>query len=308
MRKPFFTSPMTTLNSSSKIIDGKAIANRIQSKLFERVKSLQSYRTKPKLAVILVGYRKDSKSYVTMKERAAQRIGIDFQLLQFSENVSQDDLLIHISQLNLNVNVHGIIVQLPLPSHISKEEVIESISPHKDVDGFHPLDFGKLALEGFEPLFSPCTPKGVMRLLKECNISLPGKHVVVLGKSNIVGLPMSMMLLKENATVTVCNALTVDEEMITQQADILISAMGCPQLVKKHWLKEGAIVIDVGINAISDDTKKNGYRLVGDVDYNDVIEKVGLITPVPGGVGPMTVAMLMEATVESFERHIFNKN
>jgi len=287
---------------SSKIIDGKLIANQIQTRLKERIFSYRDYRIKPKLAVILVGDRKDSEAYVRMKERAAQSIGIEFKLLRFSENIAQYDLLIHLSTLNHDSSIHGIIVQLPLPKHISKETVIEYILPEKDVDGFHPLGFGKLALDGFEPLFSPCTPKGVMTLLKEYGVSLPGKHVVILGKSNIVGLPMCLMLLKEQATVTVCNVLTVDEEMITQQADILISATGCPLLVKKEWIKQGAIVIDVGINAIPDETRKNGYRLVGDVDFNDVFEKASLITPVPGGVGPMTVAMLMQATVESFER------
>lgn len=293
----------------SKIIDGKAIAQSIKYKLISRLSRLKSYTNRvPKLSVILVGTRNDSVAYVRMKEIAAKEVGINFKLHEFDNNVTQSELLNAITVLNNDDDVHGIIVQLPLPLHINKSIIIESINPHKDVDGFHPLGFGKMGMEGFEPLFYPCTPRGIMKLLEHYNISVEGKHVVVLGQSNIVGMPISLMLLHKNATVTVCNAYTKNEDDITRQADILISACGCPHLVKRDWIKEGAIVIDVGINSIPDSTKKNGYRLVGDVDFENVKERASLITPVPGGVGPMTVAMLMQSTIESFERSIHYKS
>lgn len=283
----------------SKIIDGKALSISIMNELKNRVKN---YKSAPGLAVILVGNRNDSSTYVRMKQKAALQIGIAFELYKFDENVTQPELIENLEKLNDNDNVHGIIVQLPLPPHICKDKIIESINPAKDVDGFHPLSFGKLALEGCTPLFRPCTPRGVMKLLDHYEVDVKGKHVVVLGKSNIVGMPLTLMLLHRQATVTVCNIFTKDEEKITRQADVLISACGCAKLVKKDWVKEGAVVIDVGINSIEDSTKKSGYKLVGDVDFENVKDVASHITPVPGGVGPMTVAMLMLSTVESFER------
>lgn len=287
--------------NSSKLLNGKALATHINNGLKIKVSQLA---VKPRLSVILVGERKDSKTYVDMKRQAAQNIGIDFQLLKLSEMTTQQQLLSELEKLNNDDSVNGIIVQLPLPSHLNKHDVILCINPSKDVDGFHPLGFGKLALEGFTPLFMPCTPVGVMELFNFYNINLEGQHIVILGKSNIVGLPMSLLLLKAHATVTVCNAKTLNEIEITRQADILISAVGIPHLVKKDWIKEGAIVIDIGINTIADSTKKSGYRIVGDVDFDDVIDKVKYITPVPGGIGPMTVAMLMQATVKSYENRV----
>lgn len=289
----------TMSKSKPLLLDGKSLSNKISSELRTR---LSFHETKPGLAVIIVGDRKDSETYVRMKRIAAQNIGIDFRMYKHSDNISENDLLNEISLLNNDNNIDGIIVQLPLPQHIDKRKIISSISIHKDVDGFHGLNIGNLALEGHEPLFSPCTPRGVMELLRAYNVELKGKHVVVLGKSNIVGLPMSLMMLNENATVTVCNQSTQNEEQITRMADVLVSAVGKPHLVKEDWVKDGVVVVDIGINAILDTSKKLGYRIVGDVDFDGVSKKASMITPVPGGVGPMTVAMLMKAVVESFER------
>lgn len=291
------------------IIDGKMVSQRIKDGLKWEITALQRrYQTdmKPGLAVILVGNRKDSETYVRMKNIAAEKLGIHFELHRHPLDVTEKELLYSIGTLNHSNHIHGIIVQLPLPDHIDKRNVISKVSVTKDVDGFHGLNIGNLALEGQTPFFSPCTPRGVMELLNYYNVNVTGKHCVVLGKSNIVGLPMSLMLMNEFATVTVCNHLTQHESEITRMADILISAAGVPELVKGDWVKDGAVVIDIGINAVDDSSRKRGYRLVGDVDYNKVKEKASLITPVPGGVGPMTVAMLMKATVESYEHHLCN--
>lgn len=304
------TSSRVMHTRNSNIIDGKLVSNNIKSKLSSRILDLQAqYSTtqKPGLAVVLVGDRKDSSTYVRMKRLAAEKLGIHFELHKHSLDVTEKELLYSIGALNIDKNIHGIIVQLPLPAHIDKRNVIAKVSITKDVDGFHGLNIGNLALEGHEPFFTPCTPRGVMELLKHYKVPITGKHYVVLGKSNIVGLPMSLMLLNEDATVTVCNHLTERESDITRTADVLISATGNPGLVKSDWIKDGAVVVDVGINAVPDSTRKRGYRLVGDVEFEEVSKKASLITPVPGGVGPMTVAMLMQATVESFERHVSNK-
>ena len=289
------------------LIDGTAVAKKIKLGLKNRIKNLQfvfDTTIKPGLADVLVGNSKDSETYVRMKNKAANALGIHFELHKHSVDITEKELLYKIGTLNHSSHIHGIIVQLPLPDHIDTRNIISKVSITKDVDGFHCLNIGELALEGYEPLFVPCTPRGVMELLSHYNVCAKGKHVVILGKSNIVGLPMSLMLLNENATVTICNSETINEEEITRSADILISAVGIPHLVKEDWVKEGVIVIDVGINAVDDTTRKRGYRLVGDVDFENVRKKASLITPVPGGVGPMTVAMLMKATVESFQRHL----
>jgi 5,10-methylene-tetrahydrofolate dehydrogenase/methenyl tetrahydrofolate cyclohydrolase len=291
----------------STIVDGKLIADKIKEQLKLRISKYTHLNVKPTLAVIMVGDRKDSETYVRMKKQAAEQLGINFLLYKHDTTISQQQLLNEIDNLNNDNDVDGIIVQMPVPNHIDKRQIISHISVNKDVDGFHGLNIGNLALEGHEPLFIPCTPRGVMEILKHYNVQVKGKHVVVLGKSNIVGLPMSLMLLNELATVTVCHSETVDEEKITRTADILISAVGKPHLVKADWVKDGAVVIDIGINPIIDSTKKTGYRIVGDVDFEEVKKKTSLITPVPGGVGVMTVCMLMSATVESFERKIRNK-
>jgi len=296
-------------NSMATIIDGNLISRRIKDNLSKRIVDIQNkYRTDtlPGLAVVLVGDRPDSETYVRMKEIAAEKLDIYFELHRYPSDISERELLYEIGILNHNSEIHGIIVQLPLPSHIDVRNVISTISVTKDVDGFNVLNIGKLALEGYSPEFVPCTPRGVMELLKAYNINVKGKHCVVLGKSNIVGLPMSLMLLNENATVTICNSETDrdSEPGIVRSADIIISAVGIANLVKEEWVKPGAIVIDIGINCVPDVTKKRGYRIVGDVDFENVKKRAKMITPVPGGVGPMTVAMLMQATVDSYERHL----
>lgn len=292
---------------TSNLIDGSMVAKGIRNDLKDRIIALKEKHNtdiKPGLAVVLVGSRKDSETYVRMKRRAAENLGIHFELHKHPVDITEKELLYEIGSLNHSRNIHGIIIQLPLPEHINKKNVISKVSITKDVDGFHGLNIGNLALEGHEPYFSPCTPRGVMELLKYYKVPIQGKHYVVLGKSNIVGLPMSLMLLNENATVTICNQHTQREPQITRDADVIISAVGKPELVKEDWVKDGVVIIDVGINPLPDKTKKRGYRLVGDVDFDNVKKKARLITPVPGGVGPMTVAMLMKATIESYERFI----
>jgi 5,10-methylene-tetrahydrofolate dehydrogenase/methenyl tetrahydrofolate cyclohydrolase len=293
--------------SPSNIIDGILISQSIKTKLRARIveiRKMYNIDMKPGLAVVLVGSKKDSETYVRMKQIAAEELDIHFELHRYDDKTTEQELLQEIERLNDTSHIHGIIVQLPLPQHIDKRNVITKLSILKDVDGFNALNIGTLALDGYSPYFVPCTPRGVMELFKAYNIEVKGKHCVVLGKSNIVGLPMSLMLIKENATVTICNSETINEPEIVRSADIIISAVGIAKLVKEDWVKPGAIVIDVGINCIPDNTRKCGYRLVGDVDFENVKNKARMITPVPGGVGPMTVAMLMQATVDSFERHL----
>lgn len=289
------------------IINGSAIAKQLSIQLHNRILQLRTqYNCErfPGLAVIIVGNRKDSETYVRMKERSAKNLQINFSLIKYPDTVTQQQLVNDIRSLNIRHDVDGIIVQLPLPDHINKREVLSAVSIDKDVDGFNAVNIGNLALEGYDALFSPCTPRGVMHLLKHHNVELSGKHVVVLGKSNIVGLPLSLMLMKQNATVTVCNSETQNEPAIVRMGDIVISAVGKPGLVKADWIKPGAVVIDIGINSVVDSSKPSGYRLVGDVDFEAVKEIASLITPVPGGVGPLTVQMLLEGTVDSFERAI----
>ena len=288
----------------AEVIDGRKIAENVGEELIDRIKKLEEIGIIPGLAVIVVGDRPDTLSYVKMKQQKAAKLGIFFRLIQFSiDKVSEKELLDEIDVLNENPEIHGIIVQLPLPEHIDKKRVTSRISVEKDVDGFHELNMGRLALCGYTPNFIPCTPRGVCELLKQYNINVEGKHVVILGKSNIVGLPMALLMMQNEATVSILNALTPEslEINLIQTADIVISAVGKAFLVKKEWIKKGAVVIDIGINPIADLSKKSGYRLVGDVDYENVKDKAGMITPVPGGVGPMTVIMLMKATVESCE-------
>lgn len=285
-----------------KTIDGKMLASQIRCKLKEQVQIInQRYGRNPGLAVLMAGDRKDSETYVRMKKLAAAEIGIVCDVHQYPSDITEEVLNGEIDVLNRDERVDGIIVQLPLPPQINKYSVLSRIDVTKDVDGFHVNNMGALALEGYEPMFMPCTPRGVMELLDYYKISVEGKHVVILGKSNIVGLPLAFMMMKRNATVTVCNHMTQNEEQITRQADVLVSAVGIPGLVKLDWVKEGVIVVDVGINSIV--TKEQKNKIVGDVDAG-VFEKALLMTPVPGGVGPMTVAMLMKATVESSLRRL----
>ncbi|PIN05367.1 Methylenetetrahydrofolate dehydrogenase/methylenetetrahydrofolate cyclohydrolase [Handroanthus impetiginosus] len=287
------------------IIDGKAIAQTIRSEVAVEVRHLsETYGKVPGLAVVIVGNRKDSQSYVNMKRKACAEVGIKSVDVDLPEEVSESELISKIHELNANPDVHGILVQLPLPKHINEEKILSEISLDKDVDGFHPLNIGKLAMKGRDPLFVPCTPKGCLELLSRSGISVKGKNAVVVGRSNIVGLPVSLLLLKEDATVTIVHSRTKEQESIIRNADIVIAAAGQAMMIKGSWIKPGAAVIDVGTNAVDDSTKKSGYRLVGDVDFQEACNVAGWITPVPGGVGPMTVAMLLKNTLDGAKRVI----
>ncbi|KAI9161772.1 hypothetical protein LWI28_020547 [Acer negundo] len=287
------------------IIDGKAIAQTIRSEIAHEVRLLsQKYEKVPGLAVVIVGNRKDSQSYVNMKRKACAEVGIKSFDIDLPEQVSEAHLISKVHELNAMHDVHGILVQLPLPKHINEEKVLTEISIEKDVDGFHPLNIGKLAMKGREPLFLPCTPKGCLELLSRSGISVKGKKAVVVGRSNIVGLPVSLLLLKADATVTVVHSHSPDPESVIREADIIIAAAGQAQMIKGSWIKPGAAVIDVGTNAVDDPTKKSGYRLVGDVHFKEACKVAGWITPVPGGVGPMTVAMLLRNTLDGAKRVI----
>lgn len=289
----------------AKLIDGKAIAQTIRSEIADEVRLLsQKYGKVPGLAVVIVGNRKDSQSYVGMKRKACAEVGIKSFDVDLPEQVSEDELVAKVHELNTNPELHGILVQLPLPKHINEERVLGAISIEKDVDGFHPLNIGRLAMKGREPLFQPCTPKGCLELLSRSGITIKGKRAVVVGRSNIVGLPVSLLLLKADATVTVVHSRTSDPEHIVREADIVIAAAGQAMMIKGDWIKPGAAVIDVGTNAVDDPSKKSGYRLVGDVDFQEASKVAGWITPVPGGVGPMTVAMLLRNTVDGAKRVI----
>ncbi|KAB5534442.1 hypothetical protein DKX38_017528 [Salix brachista] len=287
------------------VIDGKFIAQTIRSEIAEEVRQLsEKYGKVPGLAVVIVGNRKDSQSYVGMKRKACAEVGIRSFDMNLPEQISEAELVSKVHELNANPDVHGILVQLPLPKHINEEKVLSEISLAKDVDGFHPLNIGKLAMKDREPLFQPCTPKGCLELLHRSGISIKGKRAVVVGRSNIVGLPVSLLLLKADATVTVVHSRSNDQESIIREADIIIAAAGQPMMIKGSWIKPGAAVIDVGTNAVDDPSRKSGYRLVGDVDFEEACKIAGCITPVPGGVGPMTVAMLLKNTLDGAKRVI----
>ena len=286
---------------STIIIDGKAIAAEIRAEAREQATALKSKGIEPCLAAVLVGDNPASKAYIGTKRRACEEVGVKSVLHTPSADISEGDLLALIDDLNNDDTVHGILVQLPLPNHIDEDRVIERISPTKDVDGFHPANVGKLVI-GLDTL-KPCTPAGIPELIVRSGLEVSGKHVVIVGRSNIVGKPAMNILVQKaanaNATVTVCHSGTPDLPAITKLGDILVAAIGRPEYVTADMVKPGATVIDVGINRVEDDTKPRGYRLVGDVDFKGVKEVAGAITPVPGGVGPMTVAMLMVNTVKA---------
>jgi methylenetetrahydrofolate dehydrogenase (NADP+)/methenyltetrahydrofolate cyclohydrolase len=286
------------------IIDGKAIAAKVREDARVRTQMLKSRGIRPCLAVILVGENPASVSYVTGKEKALAEAGMDGRDLRLPAATGESDLLALIASMNDDDTVHGILVQLPLPPHINEDRIISAISPQKDVDGFHPVSAGNMVLG--RPGFLPCTPNGIVYLLKEMNIKTTGAHAVILGRSNIVGKPLANLLIRRdvNATVTICHTGTPDFSVYTKQADILIAAAGKPGLVNAAMVKPGAAVIDVGVNRVPDSSKKSGFILRGDVDY-DAVEKVaGWITPVPGGVGPMTIAMLMRNVLEAAEHTV----
>ena len=286
---------------SATIIDGKAIAAQVRGEVAEKVSALKAKGITPCLAVILVGENPASVSYVTGKQKALAEVGMADRSLHLPESTTEEELLKIIDDLNKDTTVHGILVQLPLPEHINEEKVLLAIYPEKDVDGFHPMNVGNLVIG--KKAFLPCTPHGIIVLLEKMGIETSGKHAVVIGRSNIVGKPVSLLLARKetNCTVTICHTGTKNMAEMTRQADILIAATGRPHTVTKDMVKPGAVVIDVGVNRIPDDTKKSGFRLTGDCDYADLLETASFITPVPGGVGPMTIAMLMFNTLESAE-------
>jgi 5,10-methylene-tetrahydrofolate dehydrogenase/methenyl tetrahydrofolate cyclohydrolase len=290
---------------SAKIIDGKAIAATIRGEVKAEVEAMQAHYGKvPGLATVLVGERRDSQSYVRMKKKACAEVGITSFGHDLPADISQQELLQIVRDLNANPDVHGILVQLPLPDHIDEEEILSAVSLEKDVDGFHPINIGRLSMKRREPLFVPCTPKGCIELLLRTGVEIEGKRAVVLGRSNIVGLPVSMLLLHRNATLTICHSRTKDLPGVVREADILVAAVGRAEMVRGDWVKPGAVVIDVGINSVDDPTRERGYRLVGDVAFDEVKEVAAAITPVPGGVGPMTIAMLLRNTTDSARRTV----
>ena len=286
------------------IIDGKAIAATIREEIKSEVSTM---KTKPGLAVVIVGERKDSQTYVRMKRKACEEVGIESFHAEIPGTATEKEVLDVVKKFNADARVHGILVQLPLPKHMDEEKILAAISIEKDVDGFHPENIGKLAMKGHEPLFVPCTPKGCVELLKRSGVDPSGKNAVVVGRSNIVGMPAAMLLMGANATVTVVHSKTQNPKKICREADIIVAACGSAEMVKRDWVKPGAVVIDVGTNAVDDKTKKSGYRLVGDVDYENVRKVASKITPVPGGVGPMTIAMLLSNTLASGKRALENK-
>jgi methylenetetrahydrofolate dehydrogenase (NADP+)/methenyltetrahydrofolate cyclohydrolase len=288
----------------TKIIDGNEIANEIRNELKKRIAELRSKGVIPGLTVVLVGEDPASQVYVRMKGKSCEELGLYSETIRLPADHKEDDLLKLIDDLNANPRIHGILIQLPLPDHINETKILDRISPDKDVDGFHPVNVGRMLIG--DPGFLPCTPHGVQELLVRSGNSPEGKHVVVVGRSNIVGKPVAAILMQKkkgaNATVTVCHSRTKDLPSITRQGDIVIAAMGVPQFIKADMVKDGAVVIDVGVNRVDDPSAKKGYRLVGDVDFEAVKEKASAITPVPGGVGPMTIVMLMKNTVISAEK------
>jgi len=298
---------------TAQLIDGTAIAQSVRDEVKEKVaKRLAEGKSQPGLATVLVGERIDSATYVSMKQKACAELGMTSFHHPVPADITQEDLEKLIKQLNADPKVHGILVQLPLPDHLDEERVLSLISIEKDVDGFSPINLGRLAQKGREPLFVPCTPYGCIYLLKRAGVKIAGANAVVLGRSNIVGMPAALLLIKENATVTVVHSKTKDIPAVMRDADIIIAAIGRAEMVRGDWIKPGAAVIDVGINGIpklnpdgtqmiSQKTGKPLQRLVGDVNFEEAKEVAGFITPVPGGVGPMTIAMLMANTLRAAE-------
>lgn len=280
----------------SEIINGKELSKKIKKELKEKVKELKEKGINPKLAVIMVGDDAGSQVYVRNKSKACEKVGIKFEEYLFDDKLQEKELLQLIEKLNLDDSVHGILLQSPVPKHIDINKAFRTISPDKDVDGFNPINVGNLSIG--EDAFISCTPYGIVKMLEEYNIETVGKKAVILGRSNIVGKPMIQCMLNKNSTVTVCHSKTKDIEEEVKRADIVIAAIGKPKFVKAHMVKEGAVVIDVGINRLEDGT------ICGDVDYDEVSKKASYITPVPGGVGPMTIAMLLSNLVKAAKKSL----
>mmetsp|Transcript_6097 Transcript_6097/g.9204 ORF Transcript_6097/g.9204 Transcript_6097/m.9204 type:complete len:326 (-) Transcript_6097:236-1213(-) len=310
-------NPVRPFSSAGNIIDGVATAKAIRSELKEKVSKMAH---KPGLAVVLVGDRRDSATYVKSKKKACKEIGVESFSVDYPSDVSESELLNKIDELNKKEDVHGILVQLPLPTHICEQTVIEKIAVEKDVDGLHPLNVARLNQTNTHKAARDawtsdaldfnvaCTPEGIIELLDRIGCGIESKRAVVIGRSNIVGIPIALLLMQRNATVTIAHSRTQDIAGVVRQADIVVAAVGRAEMVKGEWLKPGAVVIDVGINSVEDKTTKKGYRLVGDCHFESCKEVAGHITPVPGGVGPMTIAMLLKNTVKSAERSFSRKN
>ena len=284
----------------AQIIDGKAIAAQVREQVgLEVAEMIKEGIPQPGLATVLVGENPASKVYVSSKQKACAELGMQSFGYQLPATASQKEVENLVAELNADPKVNGILVQLPLPSGLIEEDVLKTISLEKDVDGFHPINIGRLAQKGRDPLFVPCTPYGCIFLLEKMGVKLDGANAVVLGRSNIVGMPAALLLVRENATVTICHSRTKDLPGVVRGADVLIAAVGRPEMVRGDWVKPGAVVIDVGINRIDDPSHPKGSRLVGDVCFDEVKEVASAITPVPGGVGPMTIAMLMRNTARA---------
>jgi methylenetetrahydrofolate dehydrogenase (NADP+)/methenyltetrahydrofolate cyclohydrolase len=287
---------------AAKIIDGEAVAGRIREEVTAAVERMvREHNIRPGLATVLVGDNPASQQYVRMKQNRCKQVGIESFGHQLPASASQSEVEKLVRDLGADSKVHGILVQLPLPNQIDEEKILSAIPLEKDVDGFHPVNIGRLAMKGRKPLFVPCTPAGVIRLLEEAGAKFDGAEAVVLGRSNIVGMPVALLLIHRNATVTVCHSRTYDLPGVCRRADILVAAVGRPMMVKADWVKSGAFVIDVGSNRIEAPGTEKGYRWVGDVDFEAVKEVAGAITPSPGGVGPMTIAGLLQNTLRAAE-------
>jgi methylenetetrahydrofolate dehydrogenase (NADP+)/methenyltetrahydrofolate cyclohydrolase len=281
------------------LLDGKALSKKYQEHITREVEELKlKYNKIPGLAVVMAGNNPASQVYVKKKDKMSLKSGMNSRQIHLPEDVSEEKLLDIINELNMDETIHGILVQLPLPEHINTEKILLSIRPEKDVDGFHPVNLGKL-LAGMEPYAIPCTPLGIIKMLEDYNIDLKGKNTTVIGRSNIVGKPVSLLLLAKHATVTLCHSRTRDIEGICRRSDVIVAALGRPKFVKADWVKEGAVIVDVGINRLEDTGK-----LCGDVDFKNVEPKASYITPVPGGVGPMTIAMLLDNTLRLFKKSL----
>ncbi|KAL3525014.1 hypothetical protein ACH5RR_013386 [Cinchona calisaya] len=303
MCSEFVSTRAYSNRETARRIDGQLIAEEIRLGISAEVSRMKSSIEKvPGLAVIMVGQRRDSQAYVRNKMVACEEVGIKFVLIELPENCSEDEICNALRNFNEDSSIHGILVQLPLPQHLDDGRILDAIRLEKDVDGVHPMNIGNLAMHGKEPLCIPCTPKGCVELLLRSDVEIVGKQAVVIGRSNIVGLPTSLMLQRYHATVSIVHAFTKNPEKITREADILVAAAGVPNLVRGSWIKPGAVVIDVGTNPIEDPNCENDYRLIGDVCYEEAVKVASAVTPVPGGVGPMTVAMLLFNTLESARR------
>lgn len=287
---------------SAKVIDGTKVAARVRDEIAVAVAEMkEKHNYTPGLATVLVGEDPASATYVRSKQRMCERLGIRSVGHKLPADASQEEVVALVAKLNADPDVNGILVQLPMPKHINEEAVLNSIDLEKDVDGFHPVNIGRLAMKGRDPLFIPCTPAGCMELLADAGVQTKGAEAVIVGRSNIVGLPMAMLLQKADATVTICHSRTKDLTEHLKRADIVVAAIGWAEMIKGDMLKPGCAVIDVGINRVDDASNERGYKLVGDVAYDSAAEVAGAITPVPGGVGPMTIAMLMKNTLRAAE-------